>query len=76
MGPWPTVGKAYTCTSRWSIFCLLGSGYLVSRQRCCSMGLALPRAEGGRVSWPQLAGLASGVGLLARSTHQWESRQN
>jgi len=61
-------GPAFVCLARGT--------WLAGRKRCCSMGLALPLAEWRRVSCPQLAGLASGVGLLARSTHQWESRQN
>ena len=34
-------------------FCLLGSGGLAGWKRSCSIGPAVPRAEGRRVFWPQ-----------------------
>jgi len=33
-------------------FCLLGSGGLAGWKRSCSIGTAVPRAEGRRVFWP------------------------
>jgi len=33
-------------------FCLLGSGGLAGWKRSCSIGPAVPRAEGRRVFWP------------------------
>ncbi len=39
-------------------FCLLGSGCLAGWKRCCSIGPAVPRAEGRRVFWPQWPALS------------------